>query len=268
MLRRAVRQRIREPQGGDGLALPVGAAIVRFEWPGSETQAEADLNAAGYSAGRLRFRTWIAEQATRRAAAEHGVVRAEVSTGALENFVERVWPASSAPPCCFRNYSARANGSCSLRATSSKRPRSTPCTASRQRGSLRQRWTDADVALLDECEYVLGRSPVTYKHIVVDEAQDLSPMQLRSIRRRSVNGAMTIVGDIAQSTSPWARESWADILSALDANAEVAELRDRLSGTSRNLRTCAALAPACGAGSHAAPNHSRVEARARFDFVR
>ena len=40
----------------------------------------------------------------------------------------------------------------------------------------------------------------TYGHIVVDEAQDLSPMQLRVLNRRSLSGSMTIVGDIAQST--------------------------------------------------------------------
>ena len=40
----------------------------------------------------------------------------------------------------------------------------------------------------------------TYGHIVVDEAQDLSPMQLRMLARRSLNGSMTIVGDIAQAT--------------------------------------------------------------------
>ena len=50
-----------------------------------------------------------------------------------------------------------------------------------------------------------------YGHIVVDEVQDLSPMQLRMLTRRSLSGSMTVVGDIAQATAPWAPTSWADI---------------------------------------------------------
>ncbi|MEZ5207103.1 MAG: UvrD-helicase domain-containing protein [Acidimicrobiales bacterium] len=55
----------------------------------------------------------------------------------------------------------------------------------------------------------------TYGHIVVDEAQDLSPMQLRMLNRRSLNGSMTIVGDIAQSTGQWAHATWDEILEHL-----------------------------------------------------
>ena len=50
-----------------------------------------------------------------------------------------------------------------------------------------------------------------YGHIVVDEVQDLSPMQLRMLTRRSLSGSMTVVGDIAQATAPWAPASWDDI---------------------------------------------------------
>jgi DNA helicase IV len=51
----------------------------------------------------------------------------------------------------------------------------------------------------------------SFGHIVVDEVQDLSPMQLRMLARRSLSGSMTVVGDIAQATGPWAPESWDDI---------------------------------------------------------
>ena len=55
----------------------------------------------------------------------------------------------------------------------------------------------------------------TYGHIVVDEAQDLSPMQLRMLTRRSLNGSMTVVGDIAQSTGAWAHADWDEVLRLL-----------------------------------------------------
>jgi len=70
-------------------------------------------------------------------------------------------------------------------------------------------WTPSDAALIDEARHLLGpRSggsddPLRkYGHIVVDEVQDLSPMQLRMLTRRSLAGSMTVVGDIAQATAP------------------------------------------------------------------
>jgi len=55
----------------------------------------------------------------------------------------------------------------------------------------------------------------SFGHIVVDEVQDLSPMQLRMLARRSLSGSMTVVGDIAQATGPWAPQGWDDITTHL-----------------------------------------------------
>jgi hypothetical protein len=76
-------------------------------------------------------------------------------------------------------------------------------------------WSVDDVPLLDAVDALLNGVRVTYEHIVVDEAQDLSPLQLESVRRRSRTGAMTVLGDLAQGTSPWAHTSWTDIVAAL-----------------------------------------------------
>ena len=86
-------------------------------------------------------------------------------------------------------------------------------------------WTHDDVPLLDEARALLGPKPRkqkrdddeirTYGHIVVDEAQDLSPMQLAMISRRSLNGSLTVVGDVAQSTGAWAHADWDEILALL-----------------------------------------------------
>jgi DNA helicase IV len=85
------------------------------------------------------------------------------------------------------------------------------------------RWTLSDVPLLDEARVLLGPRPRsrdedevrTYGHIVVDEAQDLTLMQLRMLARRSLGGSMTVVGDIAQATGPWAPPSWDAVLANL-----------------------------------------------------
>ncbi len=89
------------------------------------------------------------------------------------------------------------------------------------------RWTPSDVALLDDARDVLGpklgkNGKVdeydeirTYGHIVIDEVQDLTPMQLKMATRRSLSGSMTIVGDIAQATGPLAPDGWDEVLAHL-----------------------------------------------------
>ncbi|HUZ10208.1 MAG TPA: UvrD-helicase domain-containing protein [Acidimicrobiales bacterium] len=63
-----------------------------------------------------------------------------------------------------------------------------------------------------------GEEIRSYGHIVVDEVQDLSPMQLRMLARRSLSGSMTVVGDIAQATGPWAPEDWHEVARHLSPN--------------------------------------------------
>jgi hypothetical protein len=72
-------------------------------------------------------------------------------------------------------------------------------------------WSADDVPLLDAADVLLNGPPATYRHILVDEAQDLSPMQLESVRRRSATGSMTLLGDLAQGTSSWAHPSWEEL---------------------------------------------------------
>ncbi|MFI6170449.1 HelD family protein [Nocardia sp. NPDC051052] len=86
------------------------------------------------------------------------------------------------------------------------------CTP-RPRNVPGMRWSSADLALIDEASALIER-PAKLGHIVVDEAQDLSPMQIRAIGRR-VAGACTVLGDLAQATSPSAAEDWTAVLAHL-----------------------------------------------------
>ncbi|MEU7951132.1 AAA family ATPase [Micromonospora chalcea] len=76
------------------------------------------------------------------------------------------------------------------------------------------RWTAADTVLIDEVAGLLER-PAGFGHVVVDEAQDLSPMQCRAIARRSEHGSITLLGDLAQGTAPWAATDWRESLAHL-----------------------------------------------------
>ena len=85
-----------------------------------------------------------------------------------------------------------------------------------RRGSKRV-WTAADQYLVDEANTLLNGTPFTYAHVVVDEAQDHSAVALRVIGRRSPAGSLTLVGDVAQSTTPAGQERWADVFAHLGA---------------------------------------------------
>src|SRR5437763_2986322 len=82
-------------------------------------------------------------------------------------------------------------------------------------------WSDQDVALLDEARILLAGAPRAYGHVIVDEAQDLSPMQLLAISRRAIHGSLTILGDVAQATGPFVSRRWQELEPFLPDAAEV-----------------------------------------------
>jgi DNA helicase IV len=90
----------------------------------------------------------------------------------------------------------------------------------------RSGWSDDDLPLLDEARALLHGAPPRYGHVIVDEAQDLTPMQLRMIARRAA-AAFTILGDVAQATGPIPYERWEDLLPYLPGGerAKIEELR-------------------------------------------
>jgi DNA helicase IV len=90
------------------------------------------------------------------------------------------------------------------------------------RGPGSARWSAADAVLIDEARDLIERTP-SLAHVVVDEAQDLSPMECRAIGRRCATGSATVLGDLAQGTTAWAAASWPELLGHL--GKDEAELR-------------------------------------------
>ncbi|MFG2979432.1 HelD family protein [Streptomyces sp. NPDC048331] len=69
-----------------------------------------------------------------------------------------------------------------------------------------------DLVLLDELEFLLGGRPrKVYGHLVIDEAQDVTPMEARALARRCPSGSMTVLGDLAQSTGPYLHQDWDEL---------------------------------------------------------
>ncbi|MFF2061794.1 HelD family protein [Streptomyces sp. NPDC058200] len=84
------------------------------------------------------------------------------------------------------------------------------------------KWSQADAVLIDEAGDLVARTH-SLGHVVLDEAQDLSPMQYRAVGRRCSTGSATVLGDLAQGTTPWATASWADALRHLGKTDAVVE---------------------------------------------
>jgi DNA helicase IV len=94
------------------------------------------------------------------------------------------------------------------------------------RGPATARWSSADAVLVDEARDVIERTP-SLGHVVLDEAQDLSPMQLRAVGRRCSTAAATVLGDLAQGTTPWAATDWATTLAHLGQPGAAVEVLER-----------------------------------------
>lgn len=84
------------------------------------------------------------------------------------------------------------------------------------------KWSAADAVLVDEARDLVERTH-SLGHVVLDEAQDLSPMQYRAVGRRCTTGSATVLGDLAQGTTPWATASWAEALGHLGKPEAVVE---------------------------------------------
>ncbi|WP_405439860.1 HelD family protein [Streptomyces avidinii] len=84
------------------------------------------------------------------------------------------------------------------------------------------KWSAADLVLIDEVADLVERTH-SLGHVVLDEAQDLSPMQYRAVGRRCTTGSATVLGDLAQGTTPWATRSWDEALTHLGKPQAVLE---------------------------------------------
>ncbi|MFJ6719724.1 HelD family protein [Streptomyces sp. NPDC091259] len=90
------------------------------------------------------------------------------------------------------------------------------------RGVRSAKWSAADLVLIDEAADLVERTH-SLGHVVLDEAQDLSPMQYRAVGRRCTTGSATVLGDLAQGTTPWATRSWGEALTHLGKPEAVLE---------------------------------------------
>ena len=147
-------------------------------------------------------------------------------SAAVKKYAGRVWPALDPKAVLFSLLSdattLQRHGADLL--TNAERSMLLWANPAAGRGSAR--WSVADAVLVDEISDHLQRTP-SLGHVVLDEAQDLSPMQLRAVGRRCSTGSATVLGDLAQGTTPWATDSWKASLGHLGKPDAVIEILER-----------------------------------------
>ncbi|HSK89744.1 MAG TPA: UvrD-helicase domain-containing protein [Euzebyales bacterium] len=75
-----------------------------------------------------------------------------------------------------------------------------------------------------QVEVGVARREEVYGHVVVDEAQELSPMQWRMLTRRCPSGSMTVVGDLDQAMRPDPISDWSQLAAQLPSRPRIFEL--------------------------------------------
>ncbi|GAA2411814.1 hypothetical protein GCM10010420_46070 [Streptomyces glaucosporus] len=210
---------------GDEPAFTVTAGSTTLRIPRSEILAVLDRARGGdgaYRERRDRFRSLLVDRLLRELTAvaprrgRDSAIRRDLERNRrVERLVERVWPSPGAREALRSLYDSPdllrscADGILTEEEQAAlHRPRAA--------AAADEPWTLDDQVCLEELRYLIdGETPRRYGHIVIDEAQDLTPMQARSLRRRcAANGSMTVLGDLAQATGPHAHTGW-DHLGAL-----------------------------------------------------
>ncbi|WP_033240732.1 HelD family protein [Streptomyces albidoflavus] len=219
VLRRALWARVR-PERAVPVAVPDGARRLRV---GAERIARiaAGVRAEGplYGVGRERVAERVA--ALVRAEAERGSgprsdgwTRRIARSRAVAAVLHEVWPRTTPEEVLAELLSEPALLAEAAQGVLTEAEQAVLIRPGAPRRARGARWSGADLVLLDEVAGLIER-PAGYRHIVVDEAQDLSPMQCRAVARRAAHGSLTVLGDLAQGTAPWAAADWPGLLAHL-----------------------------------------------------
>ncbi|NUT36406.1 MAG: AAA family ATPase [Hamadaea sp.] len=209
LLERALDGRVGVPEAAERLQL--GGGYLTLPGPDVADVLATCRSAPGTYAERRRlFRDRLTAVVAERRGGDPG------REPALDRLVERLWPQLTAAAFLRDLFHSRGR----LASAAAGALSADELGLLHRRGADRlsqETWSDADLPLLDEADALINGLRARYAHVVVDEVQDLSPMQLRSIARRSKDGSMTIVGDIAQATGPWGVDGWDEITRHLPA---------------------------------------------------
>ncbi|WP_438295408.1 HelD family protein [Streptomyces sp. HUAS TT7] len=228
VLQRALYGRVAQPV--NSIALREGSCtwrVSREELASIVAAVRAEV--PPYAIGRERVRSRavraIQLQAERRAGPMNNTWLQKITRARpVTEFVDTVWPKAKPEEVLAELFTAPEALAAAADGSLGAEEQKALLWARPPRSWKSAKWSAADLVLLDEVAGLIEH-PEGYGHIVVDEAQDLSPMQCRAIARRAVFGSLTVLGDLAQGTTPWAARGWPGQLAHLGKpGAEVVPL--------------------------------------------
>src|SRR3954454_10851176 len=230
VLERLLWSRIREPEGET--IVRVGNARARIGADEAMAlQAAARERTRTYQGARMRFRDTLAEQLATSAGRPTGrgtplgnedVLTAVRKSPEFQKLANRVWP-RVAPDALFADLFKNRKRLKAL-AGDLRSDDEIALLLSVAPPAGRLEMTPTDVALFDEARWLIDPEMRTFGHVVIDEAQNLTPMELRMVVRRARRQSLTMLGDIAQRTTEAGLSTWEHVLG--EAGVERFETRE------------------------------------------
>ncbi|MFI5756662.1 HelD family protein [Streptomyces sp. NPDC051569] len=226
VLRRAVRSHVRRP--AEGIVVVRGSRrwrVAAYELDEIiEQLLDRDIRyGAAHEALPQRIAHAVLVQMERAGEAPDDRVQDAVArNAAVKAAVKELWPAVDPAKLVLRLLSDAEFLAAHAEGLFTPGEQETILWAKPARGVKSAKWSAADAVLIDEARDLVARTH-SLGHVVLDEAQDLSPMQYRAVGRRCSTGSATVLGDLAQGTTPWATASWAEALRHLGKTDAVVE---------------------------------------------
>jgi DNA helicase IV len=230
LLERLLWSRVAAPEDDVVVRLGRGRVVVTPDRV-DELRRAARERTRSYDSARLRFRetlaNWIAGEAGRQT--ERGsvlsygdVVSAVRKTTEYQKLTNKAWPRVTPERLfadLFRNRKRLEQIGDDLLSDEE-----IALLLSVDPPAGRLEMTPTDVALFDEARFLVDPEMRTFGHVVIDEAQNLTPMELRMVVRRARRQSLTILGDIAQRTTEAGLSTWEHVLG--EAGVERFETRE------------------------------------------
>lgn len=231
VVQRGVRQRIRETEEPMSFRYEGTTAHLTPDEINEMVRREFDADRP-YMEGRRRFieamriaiegaiQARLSRSMSRRGIDREDFRRRLNNDRDWSNFLERTWPTASAVQVVHDLLTVEQR----LRAASAGLLTDAEIEQLLRRGVRSvgaHPWTSNDMPLIDEAHNLVQGIGAPYGYVVVDEAQDLTPMELRMVSRRSRSGDLTLVGDMAQTTGAFRYASWDEVVEHLPSEGGV-----------------------------------------------
>jgi DNA helicase IV len=223
LLTQALKDRLRIPQENFIYSVPNSERQIELSAEGLLAKLEefrsANLN---YSSARYSLKIWLLNSINEILRQEYENQKSGTTRGIpfiresdVESLTERIWP-SITPNAFLRDFYGSQGRILTAASSLDFSVKEILLLERRASESIAQEeWSLGDLALLDFLDFKISGTVENFDYIIVDEAQDMTPMQLDSIRRRSTTGDILLLGDMAQATGVWLYSKWQEIAELL-----------------------------------------------------